>query len=466
MKNKIILYLNILFAGLVLTTGFAFATGSWSAPTANPPGNNAELPLNGSDYGQTKKAGLTLNTSGFPTGLVIDKGTLQISALASASCIVNNKVISTDASGVVTCVTAPFATESNHSKTSDSATTAGSAGSATNATYATNLAGGTAGQIPYQSAPSVTTFDNALKWVKTGSPSVFPYTNDTLTLIGGHEYVSTVNDTAILGESGNSYGVWGYSHNSIGVFATGLIYGIDGSSSAAVQPGIPNPSGARFKGSGSLTTYISNNNGGYSVDGNGPISGTQYCISRANCISGWKSTWTSGDAVNLVMRDASGNFAANNITAANTITANKLTVNTVDPVYTIGGVNYATYMPGMTGVKEETTGTLTLSGNKYVVDLNNLSEGSDLWLFSKATNLKNNLSKLTIILTPSFDGRVWYAKDLVNNKLTIYGSPANSSQLTAISYEVSYRLTAPRFDSASWTNYNHDIGVSGLTINN
>ena len=37
----------------------------------------------------------------------------------------------------------------------------------------------------------------------------------------------------------------------------------------------------------------------------------------------------------------------------------KLTANTIDPLYTIGGTNYATYVPGMTGEKEETAGTVT-----------------------------------------------------------------------------------------------------------
>jgi hypothetical protein len=180
----------------------------------------------------------------------------------------------------------------------------------------------------------------------------------------------------------------------------------------------------------------------------------------------------------------------------------KITVGTVDPVYTIGGTKYATYLPGMTGQKEETTGvaTLRLSDTKnpndirmlqkenhsdnsdgfvvsdrvyeYVIDFNKVESGSDLWLFSKTTNLsagggsssggKENFDKMTVLLTPAFDGRVWYEKDAKNLRLTIYASCGNitTSQVVRLlttcdvkNLEVSYRLSAPRFDAANWTNF-------------
>ncbi len=122
----------------------------------------------------------------------------------------------------------------------------------------------------------------------------------------------------------------------------------------------------------------------------------------------------------------------------------KVDVGTVDPIYTIGGKRYATYMAGMIGVKEETTGQVVLDTEKhYVIDFKNLKEGSDLWLFAKTTNLKKNFDAMIVLLTPSFDGRVWYEKDARNLRLTIRGSSAG---------EVSYRLTAPRFDWQVWTN--------------
>jgi hypothetical protein len=66
---------------------------------------------------------------------------------------------------------------------------------------------------------------------------------------------------------------------------------------------------------------------------------------------------------------------------------------------------------------------------------------------------------MTVLLTPAFDGKVWYEKDVKNLRLILHASPApRSSQLTThnalpTSLELSYRLTAPRFDASQWTNH-------------
>lgn len=121
----------------------------------------------------------------------------------------------------------------------------------------------------------------------------------------------------------------------------------------------------------------------------------------------------------------------------------KINVGTVDPIYTIGGKKYATYLPAMTGQKEETTGIISLKNQKAEIVFKNLAEGSDLWLFAKATNLVNNFDALVVLLTPGFDGKVWYEKDIARKKLIIHGSSSG---------EVSYRLTAPRFDAQKLPN--------------
>ena len=153
----------------------------------------------------------------------------------------------------------------------------------------------------------------------------------------------------------------------------------------------------------------------------------------------------------------------------------KIDVGTVDPIYTINGKKYATYMPSMVGVKEEVSGVLKLKNinGKYktIIDFSNLQEGSDLWLFSKVINIKglsyidengkiyqitpqeifNNLS---ILITPSFKGKVWYEKDQENLTITIYGEPVDNS-MTEL--EISYRLTGPRFDFKKWSNFFNSI---------
>jgi hypothetical protein len=131
----------------------------------------------------------------------------------------------------------------------------------------------------------------------------------------------------------------------------------------------------------------------------------------------------------------------------------KLNAGTVDPIYTIGGVRYATYVPGMTGQKEETAGTAKLKNGNYVIDFKNAEKGSDLWLFAKTANLaEEGLDNVTVLLTPSFDGRVWYEKDEAAERIVIRGGRDG---------EVSYRLTAPRFDHKQLPNVLEDVAVPG-----
>ncbi|MFA4998422.1 MAG: hypothetical protein WC514_00110 [Candidatus Paceibacterota bacterium] len=130
----------------------------------------------------------------------------------------------------------------------------------------------------------------------------------------------------------------------------------------------------------------------------------------------------------------------------------KLTVGTIDPVYSIEDGKYATYMSGMTGVKEETTGVVSLIDGKYVIDFNNLETGSDLWVFYNVTDFGQGWDKLAVLLSGEGDGKVWYEKNLSENQIVLYGD--NS---------VSYRLTAPRFDWQSWLNVSED-GKAGFEI--
>jgi len=54
-----------------------------------------------------------------------------------------------------------------------------------------------------------------------------------------------------------------------------------------------------------------------------------------------------------------------------------------------------------------------------------------------------------VLLTPGFDGKVWYKKDAENLRVFVYGSGDG---------EVSYRLTAPRFDAADWKDLRSEEG--------
>ena len=146
----------------------------------------------------------------------------------------------------------------------------------------------------------------------------------------------------------------------------------------------------------------------------------------------------------------------------------KLDVGTVDPIYTIDGQKYATYMAGMTGVKEETSGALVLdkqSAGLFMakLDFQNAPLGSDIWLFGRTTNLLNNqehFDQTSCLLTPNFAGQAWYEKDWDGRSINIFARPDNVNRA---SVEVSYRLTAPRFDSEKWTNYS-DSQHSGFNL--
>jgi len=219
-------------------------------------------------------------------------------------------------------------------------------------------------------------------------------------------------------------------------------------------------------------------------DGSLPL--TAYQISRVGAnITGhsWKIGTTPTEAMSI---NSSGNLtmsgttftasslatlttaATFNIAASTAVQINggagKLTVLTVDPVYNIDGVKYATYMAAMTGVKEETAGVINVKEQvegknyfQYVIDFNNLETGSDLWLFSKTTNLKQNIDKLVVLLTPAGNVKTWYQIDPLQNKLIVYASRPTT---------ISYRLTAPRFDWQEWGNLAKDTeGVEGMAIN-
>ena len=139
----------------------------------------------------------------------------------------------------------------------------------------------------------------------------------------------------------------------------------------------------------------------------------------------------------------------------------KIDVGTVDPPYTINGEKYATYLSGMIGVKEEVTGSITTDeyipnlGYRKTIQFNNQQKGSDLWLFSKTTNIKENLKNISVLLTPNSQAKTWYDTDLSKNILYIYSSSPAS---------ISYRFTAPRFDSQEWQN-TRNSAIAGFVLN-
>jgi len=130
--------------------------------------------------------------------------------------------------------------------------------------------------------------------------------------------------------------------------------------------------------------------------------------------------------------------------------AGKLTVGTIDPIFEIDGEKFATYVADFAGgVRTETSGVVILEDGKYVIDFDNLEKKPDPWLFWQTSN--KNLNDVAVLLTSSFEGRVWYEKD--GNTLTIYGDKSD---------EVSYRLSAPRIDHEKWDNLADNQSLAGI----
>ena len=129
----------------------------------------------------------------------------------------------------------------------------------------------------------------------------------------------------------------------------------------------------------------------------------------------------------------------------------KITAGQIDPIFEIGGEKYATYMADFAGgARVETSGIVRVNPS-YIINFDNLEKGSNLWLFWKTSN--QNIDDLVVILTPSFEGKVWYEKR--GNKLIIYGDKSG---------EVSYRLSAPRIDYQNWTNLIKDQNITGIKV--
>ncbi len=481
MRQKIFLYLNLSIISFFLLTGIVFAV--WNGPTEDPPGDNVPIPLNVSDEPQSKANGLVLNTGGFAVGLVVQSGAVTLPNDTIDTNEVNfNYAGSASKGGAATNIaggaagSVPFQaaagsttmlaagangkvlkmisgvpgwgddidTDTNTDEQQLGVGTGVNAnkitltnGGAVTAPAANNLMAGAAGQIPYQTAANTTAFDSTFTWESNGvypSHKKLTISQGKLAVIDNAGSIYTPNDV-IYAETNVGIAIRAVASSGNAIFATTA----SGSYAIAAQR------------STSPSNRVELATPSYAIDASGTIRASNFCGSIGDCVNQWTSASSSNAGVK---RDANGDFSAHDITAR------KITADIYDPVYTINGVNYATYLPSMTGVKEETTGVLALSDEengiyKYIIDFDDAVIGSDLWLFSKVTNLKNTLESLVVILSPAFDGRVWYEKDILNNKLSVYGASAG---------EVSYRLTAPRFDSAEWTNYNNDIGAMGLII--
>jgi len=214
---------------------------------------------------------------------------------------------------------------------------------------------------------------------------------------------------------------------------------------------------------------LGNSAGTYYID---PANGTTSVMVDGSIISDGAfsitSNGTNGNITidagtgDIILGTADGTGAEVCVSLNGTTCTGKIDAATFDPPYTIDGKNYATYVTSMTGIKEETTGVIQTStyvpgiGYKAEVNFGTVPVGSDLWLFSRTTDLKVNADKLVVLLSPSSATRAWYHFDPAALTLTFYTSRPTT---------VSYRLTAPRYDWQSWANTRSDEDREGLLLN-
>ncbi len=298
-------------------------------------------------------------------------------------------------------------------------------------------------------------------WDQTSDGTIQPY-NKTVDLILGGTATSSAKFAVLNMNSGtptasisgimtigqgdylsSEYGPLNLAYKSgLNAWTTGLLLQ---DTTGNVGIGIANPTqklevngyvvGQRFQDSSSATYYVdpASSSTSLSIDGNIVGNGAFYL-----------STGADATAVSI-----------------GTTGAGKLDAGTIDPPYTINGDKFATYMSSMTGVKEETTGVVKTGeyivgvGYRTTLDLATSPEGSDLWIFSKVSDLQNNLDKLVVLLSSSGNGQSWYEVEASAGKLHLY------SQLPST---ISYRLTAPRFDALSWGNTRESESI-GFVIN-
>jgi hypothetical protein len=70
---------------LVMIFALGYLVLAWTEPSANPPNNNVNAPINVGNVGQSKSGGVIINTGGAATGLVVDKGNVGIGTLSPSN---------------------------------------------------------------------------------------------------------------------------------------------------------------------------------------------------------------------------------------------------------------------------------------------------------------------------------------------------------------------------------------------
>ncbi len=321
---------------------------------------------------------------------------------------------------------------------------------------------------------AATSFSTALH-VKANSTELFSVNTDGNIGIGNSvpsQKLEINSDTSnpFVVTSGGNVGIGFTSPRASGI--TGTVVDISGGSNRGILTLGPNVTTQSASNPVGSLLFLNGSNRTAQIDattGNSNLNGR--LLFYTNNASGVQERMRIDEAgnVGIGFTSPAANLDIENCAATCLLVGNgtgKIDVGTVDPPYQINGTKYATYDPAMTGVKEETTGNVKLAKDsidpttpfKYVIDFSNLEEGSDLWLFKNVSDWGQGMNNLIVLLSANNQSaKVWYEKDPVKNTLTILGN---------CNCEVSYRLTAPRFNWAQYPNKPNVQDGSGFHPNN
>ena len=168
--------------------------------------------------------------------------------------------------------------------------------------------------------------------------------------------------------------------------------------------------------------------------------------STAATISAIGAGYVYSDSAGNLFSTSSPAFSGDlNMAGHNIYAVNKLTVNTIDPLYTINGMNYSTFASSISGgVKEEYVGKVTLSARnanqeyEKIINFTTEPEGTDLWVWRQVIDF--SAENVEVFMTPY--GQFANTYYLIKGNELIFRSDKPVT--------LSYRLIGKRFDWQQW----------------